>query len=69
MQRYAPLRQQGATTETHPMNPDQQVIDAINQADWLAQESGYEDVEELWLSDPDLFVALAQEWRQDHQVH
>jgi len=39
---------------------------AIDQADWLAAESGYTTVDDLWLSDPDLFEALATEWRNDH---
>ena len=49
------------------MTQAQQTIDAIEQADWLATESGYETVESLWLTDPDLFVALATEWREEHQ--
>jgi hypothetical protein len=47
------------------VNETQQLNDTIAQATWLAAESGYADIEELWLSDPDLFVSLAQEWRQE----
>ena len=42
----------------------QRTSDAIAQADWLAAESGYADVQDLWISDPDLFVSLATEWRE-----
>ena len=45
----------------------QHLTDAIDQADWLAEESGYPTPDELWLADPDLFVTLAQEWRASHQ--
>lgn len=46
-----------------------QLDDAIAQADWLATESGHESVDDLWRSDPDLFTALAQEWRDDHPLN
>lgn len=39
--------------------------DPILQADWLASQSGYADVNDLYQSDPDLFVALAAEWRDE----
>ena len=51
------------------MNEAQQLADTILQADWLGEQSGYSTVEELWLSDPELFVTLAQEWRSEHQIH
>ena len=47
----------------------QRTSEAIAQADWLAAESGYADVEDLYQSDPDLFVSLAAEWRGDNPWH
>lgn len=44
------------------------VAAAIDQADWLAEESGYETIDDLWLSDPDLFTALATEYREAHPM-
>jgi hypothetical protein len=41
---------------------------AIDQADWLTAESGYPSVNELWLFDPDLFMALATEYREEHPM-
>lgn len=48
------------------MTAQQQRQDTDDQTQWMQDEGGYESVEALWLSDPDLFVALAQEWRQQH---
>lgn len=50
------------------MTHEQQTIDAIDQADWLIDESGYESVDDLWTSDPELFIALAAEWRGEHPM-
>lgn len=44
----------------------QRISDAIAQADWLVTESGSADVEQLWQTDPDLFVRLASEWRDNN---
>lgn len=44
------------------------IQDAIDQADWLAAESGYTDTNDLWASDPQLFVTLAIEWREEHPM-
>jgi hypothetical protein len=43
--------------------------DAIAQADWLTSQSGYDDLNDLWLSDPDLYTALAREWREDNPLN
>lgn len=44
------------------------LADAIDQADWMTEESSYNTVDELYQTDPDLFVNLAREWREEHPM-
>ena len=48
-----------------PNTTQQEINAAIEQADWLAEQSGYNNIDDLYQSDPDLFVALATEYRND----
>ncbi len=59
---------------THPNNRTQHnmktntlqhsINSVIEQADWIAGQSNYENVNDLWQSDPDLFITLAAEYRE-----
>ena len=49
-----------------PNTTQQDINAAIEQADWLAEQSGYNNIDDLYQSDPDLFIALAAEYRDDN---
>lgn len=51
-------------TPQHDINKS--LRDSIDQTEWMTQESAYESVDDLYQSDPDLFVTLATEWRDDN---
>ena len=42
--------------------------DAITQADWLTDQSGFSTLDDLWHGDPGLYEALAREWREDNPL-
>jgi hypothetical protein len=44
-----------------------QLDQIIKQADWLCQESGFPTVDDLYWEDPELFVTLNIEWRQNRE--
>ncbi len=57
----------GATRSTQSYAaPHHNINSVIEQADWIASQSNYENVNDLWQSDPDLFVALAIEYRDNN---
>ena len=53
-----------ATTSRHHIT----TIDTITQATWLSNESGYTDLDDLWATNPDLFIALTTKWRDEHPL-